>query len=127
MRGLKDQNGRVRVHVLALACVLPALLLALAFAQSRRPAAQPERAQRSSTVRASNTIRVPAGGDFQKALNAARPGDSIILEAGASYLGPFTLPAKPGSNTDADFISIQSSALSLLPPSSQRVSPSHAH
>ncbi|HEX8145219.1 MAG TPA: hypothetical protein VF553_21815, partial [Pyrinomonadaceae bacterium] len=73
------------------------------------------------------TLVVPAGGDLQAAINAAVPGDSIILEAGASYLGPFTLPAKPGSNTDADFISIQSSALSLLPPSSQRVSPSHAH
>ncbi|HEX8136355.1 MAG TPA: hypothetical protein VF544_02075, partial [Pyrinomonadaceae bacterium] len=68
------------------------------------------------------TLTVPAGGNFQSALNEAQPGDTIILEAGASYLGPFTLPNKPGS----DFITIQSSALSALPSSSQRVSPLHA-
>jgi Right handed beta helix region len=72
------------------------------------------------------TLVVPAGGNLQDTLNAANPGDTIILEAGASFTGPFTLPFKPGSNTDADFITIQSSALSLLPSSSQRVSPSHS-
>src|SRR5215213_7151932 len=123
MRGQEDRNGRVRFHVLALACLLPALLLALAFAQGRRQGAQQERPRRTSTVRSSNTIRVPPQGDFQKALNNARPGDTIILEAGATYTGPFTLPAKPNSDL---FITIQSSALSQLPSASERVSPSHA-
>ncbi|HEY6187328.1 MAG TPA: right-handed parallel beta-helix repeat-containing protein, partial [Pyrinomonadaceae bacterium] len=125
MRGRTDQNGRVRFEVLAVACLLPAVFLALGFAQSRRPSAQQERPRRAAatTARSSNTIRVPARGDFQKALNAARPGDTIILEAGATYTGPFTLPAKPASE---DFITIQSSALSQLPSASQRVSPAHA-
>jgi hypothetical protein len=113
--------------VLALSCLLLALLLALAFAQSRRAALQQERPRRAATTRSSNTIKVAPGGDFQKALNTARPGDTIILEAGASYTGPFTLPFKPGgTNTDSDYITIQSSALSQLPTSSERVSPSHA-
>src|SRR5205807_148082 len=40
---------------------------------------------------------VPAGGDLQSALNAAQPGDAIILQAGATYSGNFTLPTKSGS------------------------------
>ncbi|HEX8775486.1 MAG TPA: hypothetical protein VF735_18095, partial [Pyrinomonadaceae bacterium] len=122
MRGLKDGNGRVRFHVLTLlACLLPALLMALAFAQGRRQSTQQERPRRAATASSGNTIRVSPRGDFQKALNIARPGDTIILEAGASYTGPFTLPAKPPSS---DFITIQSSALDKLPSASLRVSPS---
>ncbi|HEV2911712.1 MAG TPA: hypothetical protein VGX92_00230, partial [Pyrinomonadaceae bacterium] len=68
------------------------------------------------------TLTVPSGGDFQAALNAAAPGDTIILEASASFIGPFTLPAK--ASTSSSFITIQSSALASLPAS--RVSPQHA-
>jgi hypothetical protein len=39
------------------------------------------------------TIRVPAGGDLQAAINAAQPGDEILLAAGAVYTGNFRLPA----------------------------------
>src|ERR1041384_8464985 len=34
------------------------------------------------------TINVPAGGDLQAALNAAQPGDQIVLQAGAAYTTP---------------------------------------
>ena len=68
------------------------------------------------------TITVPAGGSLQSAINAAQPGDTIILEAGASYTGPITLPNKSG----ASFITIQSSALAQLPGPTQRVTPAHA-
>ena len=40
------------------------------------------------------TITVPVNGDLQAALDTARPGDVILLEAGASYTGNFRLPAK---------------------------------
>ena len=43
-----------------------------------------------------HTIRVPAGGDLQKALDDANAGDRIELAAGATYAGPFTLKAKDG-------------------------------
>jgi hypothetical protein len=67
-----------------------------------------------------STIIVPAGGDFQAALNTAQFGDTIVLQAGASYVvssmgGSFKLPAKSGgTGTDADFITIQSSQVSSL-------------
>jgi len=43
------------------------------------------------------TVHVPAGGDLQGALNAARLGDVITLAAGATYTGPFLLPRKEGA------------------------------
>src|SRR5207302_925262 len=69
-----------------------------------------------------SVITVPAGGDFQSALNNAGPGDTITLAAGATYTGTFTLPAKSGSG----WIYIQSSALSSLPAPGTRVSPTQA-
>ncbi|HUR21240.1 MAG TPA: Ig-like domain-containing protein, partial [Vicinamibacterales bacterium] len=41
-------------------------------------------------------IRVPAGGGVQEALNAARPGDAVVLTAGASHFGSFVLPDNGG-------------------------------
>ncbi|HKY29512.1 MAG TPA: hypothetical protein VJM12_16355 [Pyrinomonadaceae bacterium] len=70
----------------------------------------------------SSRIVVNANGNFQQALNVAKPGDVIVLEAGAEFTGPFTLPVKEGSN----YITIQSSRLAELPEAGKRVSPSHA-
>ncbi len=68
------------------------------------------------------TIFVRAGGNFQSALDRAKAGDTIILQAGASFTGSFTLPNKTG----AEFITIQSSELAKLPADGVRVSPSDA-
>ena len=40
------------------------------------------------------TIAVPANGDLQAAIDKAKAGDTIELEAGAIYTGHFTLPDK---------------------------------
>jgi hypothetical protein len=45
------------------------------------------------------TINVPAGGDVQAALNQAKGGDSIVLQAGVRYVGALVLPAKSGAVT----------------------------
>lgn len=50
----------------------------------------------AETFGAGTTISVPAGGDLQAAIDRARPGDTIELEAGATYAGRFTLPKKDG-------------------------------
>jgi hypothetical protein len=41
-------------------------------------------------------VRVHAGEDLQHALDAAHPGDQVILDAGATYTGNFVLPKKVG-------------------------------
>jgi uncharacterized protein (TIGR03437 family) len=76
------------------------------------------------------TITVPAGGNLQAALDQARPGDTIVLEAGASYVGSFMLPAKAAATgTDSDYITIRTSASdSSLPGPSERLDPAlHSH
>ena len=69
--------------------------------------------------------RVQAGGNVQEALDRAEPGDTIVLEAGATFTGNFVLPAKSASATD--YITIRSSAAdSLLPPPGVRIDPASA-
>ncbi len=65
-------------------------------------------------------IVVKAGGDFQAALDRAKSGDTIQLQAGAIFKGAFKLPNKPGE----DFITIRTSASdSQLPPPDTRIDP----
>ena len=45
---------------------------------------------------AGQIIRVRAGEDLQRALDAAQPGDRVMLDAGATYTGNFVLPKKVG-------------------------------
>jgi hypothetical protein len=69
------------------------------------------------------TWNVPAGGDLQAAINNARPGDTILLQAGATFSGNFVLPAKAGNA----FITIRSSASDAqLPGPNTRVTPAYA-
>ncbi|HMF61474.1 MAG TPA: hypothetical protein VK595_13935 [Vicinamibacterales bacterium] len=69
------------------------------------------------------TITVAAGGDLQAALNKALPGDTILLQAGATFTGNFVLPKKTGST----FITVRSStADSSLPGAGVRMTPAYA-
>ena len=44
-----------------------------------------------------HTIYVAAGRDLQEAVNMIQPGEQIVLESGATFTGPFILPAKAGT------------------------------
>src|SRR5207244_1944701 len=69
------------------------------------------------------TVTVPAGGNLQLAIDAAQPGDTILLTPGATYSGGFVLPVKSGSG----YITIRSAAPdSLLPAAGVRISPQQA-
>jgi hypothetical protein len=64
------------------------------------------------------TFRPHTADEFQRALNESNPGDIVILEAGATYPGTFTAPAK--SNPQHKWIYIQGSE---LPAVKKRVDP----
>ena len=70
---------------------------------------------------ATNTQRhVRAGDDLQAVLNAAAPGDTILLDAGVTFHGNFVLPAKSGST----YITVRSNtADDLLPGPGTRITP----
>jgi|SRR5687768_15194733 len=81
-----------------------------------------QRARRvAAPQRNGSILKLERNGDLQAALDQARPGDTIVLEAGAVYKGPITLPVKSGS----DFITIQSSRANDLP-EGVRVSPAQS-
>ncbi len=76
----------------------------------------------ASFTKTGSTITVPEGGDFQAALAAASPGNTIVLAAGATYIGEFILPAKTGDAV----ITIRGSDSDHLPPENTRVGPEDA-
>jgi hypothetical protein len=74
----------------------------------------------SASTNLAATLVVPNGGDLQAAINSALPGDTIVLEAGATYRGHVTLPKKSGDS----YITIQSSRATEI---TGRVSPSQSN
>jgi hypothetical protein len=71
------------------------IALTRVVAASPQPAPSPAPAPTPAPV--STTHAVNAGGDLQAALNVAQPGDTIVLQAGATFVGNFVLPAKTGT------------------------------
>lgn len=67
-----------------------------------------------------HSIQLNAQGDLQAAINAASPGDQIILQAGATFTGNYSLPVKNGTG----WVIIRSSG--TLPGVGNRVHPSDA-
>jgi hypothetical protein len=106
--------------------LVPVVALAFFGAAPTFPAQSPERPRvfldTTYVAPAGRQTSVAAGGDLQGALNSAQPGDTIILQAGATYTGNFTLPVKSGTA----WIYVQSSALSSLPAAGTRVGPAQA-
>jgi hypothetical protein len=79
----------------------------------------------ADTPASGKTIEVRAGGDFQGALSKAECGDTITLQAGATFAGVFSFPQKPCE--DGSWIIIRTSAPnSSLPQEGQRITPCYA-
>jgi hypothetical protein len=79
----------------------------------------------ADTLTPGNTILVPSGGSLQGALNSANCGDTIALQAGATFTGTFEFPAK---NCDSGhwIIVRTSSPDTALPVEGQRLTPCYA-
>lgn len=67
------------------------------------------------------TTRVNAGDDLQAAINAAQPGDTLALEANATWTGNFVLPAK--ANHDNRWIVLRTANLRGIAPEGERLDP----
>jgi hypothetical protein len=59
--------------------------------------------------------------ELQHALDSSVPGDTIVLDGGATYQGNFTVPRK--TNPDHKWIYIEGSELAALPAAGKRVNP----
>src|SRR6185312_6331733 len=104
--------------VLGVAGALIICLLAFLFFKSRN------QYQTVTANDGTNQITVNVGGDLQAAIDAAKFGDTILLQPGATYTGPFLLPDKgAGKGTDADYITIRIADLSLIPSDGERIKP----
>ena len=77
------------------------------------------------TPSSGTTITVNSGGNLQSALNSASCGDTIQLQAGATFVGAFNFPAK--SCDDNHWIVVRTSAEdSALPAEGSRLTPCYA-
>lgn len=108
---LSVAGGRKLLLVIGVSALAVMFCVMLALAQRPRRLEQ-------------NVIRLKAGDDLQAALKVARFGDTIVLQAGATYVGPIILPFKgAGSGTDADYITIRTSQLEAISNTDERVKP----
>jgi hypothetical protein len=73
---------------------------------------------------AAATVTVRAGEDLQVVLNTAQPGDVILLERGATFVGNFVLPARSGN--DDRTITLRTADDRDFPSEGARITPQHA-
>jgi hypothetical protein len=66
------------------------------------------------------TINVKAGDDLQAAIDQAKYGDTVVLQAGATFVGPLNLRDK---GTGADYITIRTSDLAGISRENERIQP----
>jgi hypothetical protein len=71
---------------------------------------------------AAATISVAAGGSLQAAIDAAKPGDVIELQPGATFDGPVKLRAKSGMSATSR-ITIRTAGAAGLPAAGVRITP----
>jgi hypothetical protein len=114
-------SASVAVHISRAALLLPVLVWPPGAGRQQFPA-QALIAWAGGQNSSGRSVQVAAGADLQAALNAANPGDTLILKAGATYIGNFKLPNKPGDS----YVTVTTSALASLPPEGQRISPAHS-
>jgi hypothetical protein len=100
-----------------LTVIIAILAVGLVLACAQRP-------RRVSVAGSRATITVRAGENLQAAIDEAHYGDTVIVEAGATYLGPLRLRDKgTGSGNDADYVTIRTSDLAGISREGERINP----
>ena len=66
---------------------------------SATPAELPRLSVNTTYPSMSRQVHVPAGANLQTAINAAQPGDELLLAPGATFTGNFILPNKGSSSS----------------------------
>lgn len=110
--------------------LLSLLLAAVGAAQvaaaqaPQMPVPQPPKTLLDTTYQrpAGREIKLHNGDDLQDALDSAKPGDTIVLDADATFIGNFRLTPKTGDG----WIYIETAGIDQVAPPGQRVAPNTA-
>ena len=103
---------------------IPYLTVAIAILVLGFALACAQRARRVSVAGSQSTITVRAGENLQAAIDQAHYGDTVVVAAGATFIGPLRLRNKgAGSGNDADYITIRTSNLAGISSEGERVDP----
>jgi len=131
--GTTNGQKRSEMYAIVAAAGLLILLLTPAFGcagslsverkETVAPAPPREYVDTSLVPSTGQTIRVHEGDDLQDALDMAQLGDTIVLDAGVTFKGPFLLPRKTGTG----WVTIRTSTPDKsFPAPGTRVSLTHA-
>jgi hypothetical protein len=114
---MSEKHFFTRTPVIVASSVL--LFLSFCYGQRRSDPSQQTRPREVSG--SGQTVQVGPRENLQKAIDTAKPGDTIVLPPNASYQGPLTLPNKGG--TSDSYITIRTSNLAGIPPENTRTKP----
>src|SRR6266446_6728986 len=87
---IRERQKRSHLLLIAATAVLASICVVSSADAQVLPALPRTFIDTSYPSMSGTSILVPAGGNLQTALNTAQFGDTILLEPGATYVGPFT-------------------------------------
>ena len=101
-------------------------VLSLIFVEAQRRRNSDQQVRPRVTTPGGREILVKPNDNLQSAVRRAQFGDTIVLEAGATYVGPLILPFKTGgTGSDSDYITIRTSNLTSIAVEGERINPKH--
>src|ERR1044071_616613 len=119
----KTSTSQLIFVVMLVVCLA---VLSLIFVKAQRGRNSDQQVRPRATTPGGREIFVKPNDNLQSAVRRAQFGDSIVLEAGATYVGPLILPFKTGgTGSDSDYITIRTSNLTSIAVEGDRINPKH--